>query len=78
MPKVCDMGVREGGAGDTVQLWHDDETGCLVIKAFNEGGFNCTDVDLWDLVRWLQAGSYEGLLGANTRTESTGTNLRGH
>ena len=63
MPKICEMkGVRQYGNSDPVELWRDDESGRLVIKAFNEGGYSCTDVDLWDLINWLQTGSRNGAL----------------
>jgi hypothetical protein len=54
MPKLCDMtGVRGGDEGFPVQLWRDDETGRLTIRAINEGGFACVDIDLSDLTNWL-------------------------
>ncbi len=28
--------------------------GRLVIRAFNEGGYNCTDVDLLDVIDWVK------------------------
>ena len=52
MPKICDMdGVREYGEGDTVELWLDNESGRLTIRARNEGGYGLTDVDLWDIIK---------------------------
>lgn len=54
MPKICDMeGVREYCEGFPVELGLDDETGRLIIRATNEGGANCTDIDLDDLIMWL-------------------------
>jgi hypothetical protein len=54
--KICDMvGVREYGEGDVVQLWQR-ASGRLVIVATNEAGICGTEVDLYDLVDWLQAG----------------------
>lgn len=32
-----------------------EEPGREVIVAYNEGGFNCTEVDLLDLIDWLKA-----------------------
>lgn len=37
-----------------VELWRDDESGRLVIRARNEGGHSATFVDLADLVKWLK------------------------
>lgn len=37
-----------------VELWRDDESGRLTIRAYNEAGYNCTDIDFWDLVEWLK------------------------
>lgn len=54
MPKLCDMkDVRGGELGFPVELWHDDETGRLVVRGTNEGGFACVDIDLADLLAWL-------------------------
>jgi hypothetical protein len=54
MPKLCDMfSVREYSEGDIVELWRDDATGRLVIRAYNESGNRCTKVDLFDVVDWL-------------------------
>lgn len=56
MGKLCDMeGVREYGDGEKVELWRDDKTGRLVIRAYNEARYNGTEVDLCDLLRWLLA-----------------------
>jgi hypothetical protein len=29
--------------------------GRLVIRALNECGNNCTDVDLWDVIEWVSS-----------------------
>jgi hypothetical protein len=53
--KICDMeGVRGGDSGFSVQLCCEEDTNRLVVRAINEGGFACTDVDLFDLVAWLR------------------------
>lgn len=49
---ICDLdGIRGGDTGFPVQLVRED--GRLAVRAINEGGFSCTDVDLLDLVEWL-------------------------
>ena len=45
-------GVREYAEGFDVALMRTDE-GRIVIQAENEGGCNCTRVDLVDLLKWL-------------------------
>jgi hypothetical protein len=58
--KLCDMqGVREYQEGDTVQLWRVGESGRLVVRAYNECGNRVVDIDLWDILDWLQAGPHE-------------------
>jgi hypothetical protein len=47
--------VREHCEGDTVELWLN-RAGRLVVRAFNEYHNNHTDVDLGDLLSWLQTG----------------------
>ena len=71
--KLCELaGVREYGGGEPVELWRNDETGRLVIRAYNEGGYNCTDVDLLDLVDWLQAGPAQRVLDDGKRAIAIG------
>jgi hypothetical protein len=55
--KICDMhGVRSYDNGDDpVELWLHD-SGRLVIVASNEAGYCGTNVDLYDLLDWLQSG----------------------
>lgn len=54
MTRLCDLpGVRGGDTGFPVQLALDEETGRLVIRAINEGGFACVDIDLCDLAHWF-------------------------
>lgn len=45
--------IRGGDTGFPVQLCSDGETGRLVLRAVNEGGFACVDIDLLDVVDWL-------------------------
>ena len=49
-------GVREYGSGYAVELVRNQATGRLVIRAFNEGRNNVTEVDLFDLLDWLNCG----------------------
>lgn len=64
--KVCDMhGVHELSERFCVpQLWRT-AGGRLVIRAYNEGGNNYTDLDLWSLVEWLEAGPIRMGLGSD-------------
>jgi hypothetical protein len=64
--KICDMvGVRECSEGlFPVELWRNSE-GILVIRAYNECGNNCTDLDLWSLIDWLSFGSGKGMLDSD-------------
>jgi hypothetical protein len=49
---ACEIaGVGGGDSGFPVQLVR--ENGRLAVRAINEGGFACTDIDLLDLVDWL-------------------------
>lgn len=50
-----------------VELWRCDRSGRLVVRAYNEAGCSYTEVDLWDLVGWLQAG-HQGFLVASNDT----------
>ena len=55
--KICEMnGVRSYGNGDDpIELWLND-SGRLVVVAYNEAGYCGTEVDLYDLIEWLQVG----------------------
>ena len=67
MPKICEMENVRGGERDfPVELWRDDDTGRLVITAYNEAGFNCVEIDLWDLVDWLQNGPGRDVIRENS------------
>lgn len=51
--KVADLdGVREYTEGRKVELWRHH--GRLVVRAYNEGGLNATEVDVWDLLDFLK------------------------
>jgi hypothetical protein len=63
MSRICRLdGVREYSEGDVVELWRDDDTGRLVIRARNECGNNSTTVDLFDLLEWMSAGPSKRIL----------------
>lgn len=58
--KVCDIsGVRQYGNGNDfpIELWLND-SGRLVIRAYNEAGYSGTEVDLYDLVNWFLNNGY--------------------
>lgn len=40
--------IREYAENMDVEIWTDKEADRLVIVAYNEAGFNCTNVDLID------------------------------
>lgn len=72
MPKICEMtGVRELNEGLPVELWRDDATGRLVLRAYNECGCNATDVDLGGLLSWLSVGHGKVLVLDHGRTAFT-------
>jgi len=60
MGKICEMkGVREWSEKETVELWRDEESGRLVIRAYSECGNSIVHVDLWDILDWCRAGPKE-------------------
>lgn len=46
-------GVRGGDSEFPVSICHDEDSDRLVVRAINEGGFSCTDVDLLDFLTYL-------------------------
>jgi len=63
-------GVREYVEGSPVELVRDQENGRLVIRAYNEGGNNFTEIDLYDLLAYLRSGpemAGEGLNGCDLK-----------
>jgi len=50
--RILMEGVRDYAEDHPVYL--DEEKNRLVICAINEGGFNCTLVDIEDLINWLR------------------------
>ena len=57
--KICSLdGVRSYGNGDEpVELWFNTDVGRMVIVTYNEGGLCATEIDLDDLLQYLQRGS---------------------
>ena len=54
MPKICDLpSVRGGETEFPISLYRDEESGRVVIRGVNEGGFACVDIDLGDLAECL-------------------------
>jgi hypothetical protein len=52
---ICLMeGVRDHCEGYTPELYKDETSQRLVIRAFNEAYYNVTEVDLLDLIEWLK------------------------
>lgn len=45
--------IREYGEHEKVKIITEEKTKRLVIQASNEGGFNCTEVDLIDQMRYI-------------------------
>jgi hypothetical protein len=82
MPKLCDIPrVRQYGVIEPqpLELWRDDESGRLVIRAYNEGGYSGTEVDLLDLIEWLSTGPRPVVVLENgTRAISIGDDLLGN
>ncbi len=64
LTKICVMdGVRTYGNGDgPVELWFNPADGRMVVVAYNEGGACGTEVDLYDIVEWLQRGPRDRVL----------------
>ena len=52
MVKICDMTGVIADEIPGVELHRDEKTGRLMVRAFNEAGFNCTDVDLLSILEW--------------------------
>ena len=54
--KICALdGVRQYGDDGPPELWLNED-GRMVVVAFNEGGHCATQLDLYDLVEWVQSG----------------------
>jgi len=55
-------GVREYGEGKSIELARRQDNGPLVIRALNEDRYNCTELDVLDLVKWLRHVPNNGVL----------------
>ena len=64
--------VREYAEGDPVELWLRD--GRLVIRASNQAGLSCVDVDLWDIITWISTGPNRRVLDAYATRSPDGDN----
>lgn len=56
MPKLCELEGVRATAECSPWLWRDEESGRLVLRVWAEAGMTFTDVDLWDIIHWLQDG----------------------
>jgi len=65
MPKVCEMtGVRELCEHLPVELWIAFESGRPFVRAYNEERHGWTDIDLKDLMVWVESNLQEARLFA--------------
>lgn len=46
--------VREYAEDFPVELWLDGDSGRYVVRAKNQGGYDVTHVDLFDLLGWCE------------------------
>ena len=61
MPKICVMEyVRGWGERYDVELWRDDDSGRLVVRAYNECHNGIVDIDLLDIISWCREGPRSG------------------
>lgn len=68
--KICDLdGVSGGDIPFPVSLWKDGDSGRIVLRAINEGGFACTDIDFHQLTNWLGKRSGKALDGESVYNE---------
>ena len=78
MPKLCEMqGVRSDEADHPVELWRDDHSGRLMVRAYNEAGYSYTEIDLWDLIAWLERGPGGELISGDI-SRAIGVHPKGH
>jgi hypothetical protein len=51
---MCELtGVSGGDSGLPVLIVRSGESGRLMLRAINEGGFACADVDLIQMLEWF-------------------------
>ena len=46
--------AREYSEGMEVGVDREEDSNRWIVRAYNEGGHNCTEVDILDLVDWLR------------------------
>jgi len=68
MTQIEMVGVREHGEEYPVSVARDNKTARWVILAANEGGYNSTVVDLFDLLKWINH-NYDTLMREFTEEE---------
>lgn len=67
--KIAELpGIRDQEDEDPVELWRYGKTGRLVVVARNEGGYNCTRVDLLDLLDAVHNPEIKSLIEEDRRT----------
>jgi len=64
--------VREWIEEMPVELWFNRE-GRVVLKAFNECGYNCTEIDVFDLLDWFDEKGTFNVTRNEAHKESTRT-----
>lgn len=59
MGEITLDGVREYGERLPVKIAFYEDVGRFVLKAENQGGYDCVEINLLDLVAWLKDGGME-------------------
>lgn len=59
MGEITLDGVREYGEGLPVKIAFYEDVGRFALKAENQGGYDCVEINLLDLVAWLKDGGME-------------------
>lgn len=61
---VCELkGVRDHSEGYPVELVLNEAIGRFVLRAWNEGHNNTTEIDLIDLIAWCSLGPADRRVG---------------
>jgi len=72
MRKICEIhGVRTGDDNRLPELWLNDSQRLMVVT-FNEGGYCATEMDLYDLIDWAQAGPRRKIVLDNEQPPGAG------
>ena len=53
-------GVREYAEGYPVELLWDEDIQRFIIYAKNQGGDDCVNIDLFDLIKWIKSVQWTG------------------